>query len=306
MTRIGLIALSTIFLACCLTACNSQQHAITAIDNPPAIIIASNYPLFYFAERLTDDSFIIQLPVPSDGDPAFWQPNEQDISTMQQADAVLLNGATYEKWLPTVSLPSSVLVDTSTSFSNEFIQLAVTDSHSHGADGEHSHAGTAFTTWLDMSKAEVQANKVAETLIRLRPENETAIKQNLAELSSELQALDSALKDITTNADDHLVLASHPVYDYLAHRYQLQVSSLMWEPELMPTQQEWEHFEFLKSPGAEWIIYEDEPSADIRAELEKRGVGICVVRPCGNRPAQGDFISVMQANIEALRAIYQP
>ena len=30
------------------------------------------------------------------------------------------------------------------------------------------------------------------------------------------------------------------------------------------------------------------------------GVNIVVFKPCMNRPAQGDFMTVMQANIEAL------
>lgn len=301
-----LLLISIAFLAGCSTSPTESSSAPET--NRPALIVASNYPLYYFAKRLAAEhaEFDIQLPVPTEGDPAFWQPDETAIATMQQADAVLLNGATYEKWLPTVSLPAQILVDTSAAFAAEYIELEIKHTHSHGADGEHGHGGTAFTTWLDMTKAEAQAKSVADTLTRLRPELQNSIEQNFTSLATDLRALDTGLIEATPNGRRQFILASHPVYDYLAKRYELRLFSLLWEPETMPSADDWKDFEFRKSPGVEWMIYEDEPSAEIRAELEKRGVKVCVFRPCGNRPPQGDFLTEMQANVERIRAVYTP
>lgn len=298
--------LTVILALICLTACGKPATETETKANGPAIVMATNYPLYYFAQRLTDDGFNVQLPVPEEGDPAFWQPDEAAINAMQAADLILLNGATYEKWLPTVSLPTSRLVDTSASFATEYITLHIKHTHSHGGAGEHAHAGTAFTTWLDMTKAEAQAEAIAAALIKLRPKSSAAIEARLASLTADLRALDQALHDATPDGTRQIVLASHPVYDYLAKRYELRLSSLLWEPETMPSEQDWKDFAFRKVKGVQWMIYEDEPSAEIRAELTKRGVTAVVFRPCGNRPPTGDFLTEMQANIERLRSIYTP
>ncbi len=133
---------------------------------------AVNYPLAYFAERIGSDLIDLQfLPGTSDGDPAFWEPGDADVAAMQKADLILVNGATYAKWQEKVSLPESILVDTSKDFAGEFIKTESNVTHRHGMDGEHSHAGTAFTTWMDFQQAIWQAEAVRDALIELLPEN---------------------------------------------------------------------------------------------------------------------------------------
>ena len=52
------------------------------------------------------------FPTPSEGDPAFWQPDAQAVATFQQADLILLNGAGYTLWVnrlrPMMQYPASV------------------------------------------------------------------------------------------------------------------------------------------------------------------------------------------------------
>ena len=48
------------------------------------------------------------------------------------------------------------------------------------------------------------------------------------------------------------------------------------------------------------MLWEDEPVDKTRERLLSSGVNIVVFKPCMNRPAQGDFMTVMQANIKAL------
>ena len=61
-----------------------------------------------FAERIAGQLVEVRFLVPADLDPAFWQPASEDVTTMQAADLILLNGAGYEKWLPTISLSAPV------------------------------------------------------------------------------------------------------------------------------------------------------------------------------------------------------
>jgi len=48
------------------------------------------------------------------------------------------------------------------------------------------------------------------------------------------------------------------------------------------------------------MLWEAEPLAETAAQLEALGVRVVVFDPCGNRPDEGDWLSVMRSNIQAL------
>ena len=120
-------------------------------------VFAVNYPLAYFAERIGGDHVEIYDPIPSDIDPAFWKPTTEEIIKIQKMDLIFLNGANYAKWTKKVSLPYSTQVNTSKTFAMDYIHVEESVTHQHGPTGEHSHMGTAFTTWLDIQQAVQQA-----------------------------------------------------------------------------------------------------------------------------------------------------
>lgn len=260
-------------------------------------IIASNYPLAYFAERIAGTRATVAMPVPAGEDPAFWKPSPRDIGDMQRADLILLNGADYEKWLARVSLPRLKTVDTSAAFKQDFIVIANAVTHSHGPAGTHSHAGTAFTTWLDFTQAVKQAEAVAQGLARKRPELKSQIMDNFASLRSDLETIDSELLALASANPGVPLLGSHPVYQYLARRYGLNLESVHWEPDEMPPAAEWQALQSLNHEHpARWMLWEAQPNADIEQRLKGAGVLSVVFDPCANRPEKGDFLSVMQQN----------
>ena len=110
----------------------------------------------YFAERIGGAHVDVRLLPPANSDPAFWRPSDADVAALQAADLILLNGAGYAKWRHYVSLPESRTANTGRGFANTLIVVKERGTHSHGADGEHSHSGFAFTTWLDMQQARQQ------------------------------------------------------------------------------------------------------------------------------------------------------
>ena len=149
-----------------------------------------NYPLYYFTKRMAPEGVEVFFPVPKDIDPAFWVPNTQETLAFVKADLIILNGADYAKWTQKVSLPSSKLVNSSKSFEKELLHIE-SSNHSHGPKGEHSHAGTAFTTWLDMQQAIKQAEAIKNALILMAPEEKEHIEQSYLQLKQELEELDA-------------------------------------------------------------------------------------------------------------------
>ncbi|MCP4767556.1 MAG: zinc ABC transporter solute-binding protein [Gammaproteobacteria bacterium] len=267
----------------------------------PLTIYTVNYPLAYFAERIADDQARVVFPAPAGIDPAFWQPDIETIRAYQQADLILLNGAGYARWTSKVSLPLLRSVDTSRAFSDQLINSASGMSHSHGGGDAHGHAGTAFTTWLDFSQAAKQAVAIATALKRAHPLQADLFETNLRELEAELLELDRQLIDLTDKQPSLRLLASHPVYQYLARRYQLDLQSVTWEPDVIPDPSQWQTLENLhKDHAASWMIWEAEPEVETVKGLKDLGISTLIYQPMGNKPASGDFISVMSSNLKNL------
>ena len=177
--------------------------------------------------------------------------------------------------------------------------------HSHGPGGEHSHKGMAFNSWLDMQFAAGQARVIFDALVRLRPENESDYREGLHELEKDLGELDTRLKVVAERIGDQPMVFSHPVYQYLVRGYGLNGRSVHWEPHEAPGDDQWrELFELLGAHNAGWMIWEDEPLPDTVSRLEGMGIESLVFRPCGNRPAEGSFVSVMLDNVMALERAF--
>ncbi len=283
---------------------------VTLIAWPPgagnageAKVYASNYPLAYFAERIGGRPDIVHFPR-IDGDPAFWRPSAEDVIAMQDAAVILLNGAGYEKWLNSVSLPRARLVDTAAGFRDRHMAGGAGVKHTHGTAGDHVHGDTAFTTWIDFTQAAEQAEAVRRALLRAGIAPEPELNGNFEALRAELLRIDRRLAEITSRLAETPVIGSHPVYQYLARRYGLDLESVHWEPDSFPSPEMWADLETLqRGHPARWMIWEGPPLARTVERLEAMGVRSVVFDPAGNRPEAGDFLTVMDANIENIRTI---
>jgi zinc transport system substrate-binding protein len=291
-----------------ITISCKQGYKNTSSDDPAdlsAIIFTSNYPLYYFSERIGGELISLEFPASVSTDPAYWQPDPASISAMQMADLILLNGASYEKWLGKVSLPASRLYNTTDGLEDRFIPLEETVTHSHGPGGEHEHSGTAMTTWMDLTLALDQARSVKDALVSKFPHHNSEFEAAFGELEEELSRLDQDLQNITSNNPDLHVVFSHPVYQYFERRYKVKGISLHWEPDAMPAEEQWtELAHILDHHPNSSMVWEDEPLQEIASRLESMGIRILIFNPCGNLPESGDFLSIMKSNIEALRKLY--
>ncbi len=265
-----------------------------------------NYPLKYFAERIGGEYLKVVFPAPADIDPAYWNPDLQAIADYQKADLILLNGAGYAGWIEKYSLPRSKLVNTSKKFKDRYITTTGAVTHSHGPQGKHAHESIAFTTWIDFSLAAGQAQAIAKALGRKRPELRAAFQKNFAALEKDLLDLDGNIKSIVSSNPGRPLVASHPVYDYLAKRYGLNIQSVHWEPDEIPDeQQRLELQRILKQHPAKWMIWEGAPARESVEILKSLEMYSLVFDPCGNTPDNGNFLSVMQNNVKNLRKAFK-
>ncbi len=284
----------------------AEEAGVAAGEGATPLVYTVNYPLAYMAERIGGDLVRVQFPAPRDVDPAFWSPGPETVTAYQTADLILLNGAGYASWTDRVSLPGSRLVATSASVADRYVVEEDAVTHSHGPAGEHAHGAIAFTTWLDPTIAVEQARAVRDALARERPQQEKAFEEGFAELERDLLDLDGRISATVATDPTRPLLASHPVYQYLTARYDLKMRSVHFEPDEPPSPAAWRELRVtLEEHPARWMLWEAEPLPETAARLRELGVESVVFSLAGNRPADGDFLSVMEANIRRLAALYR-
>ena len=283
--------LSVVLLVCSVISAAAQ-------DRPRLVVV--NYALQYFTERLVGDAAEVVFPVPEEVDPSFWRPSITDISMIQSADLILLNGAGFATWIDRVSLPRSRVVNTSAAVEDQFI---VTESitHSHGDGGEHSHEGLASYIWLDPTLAIAQAEAIATAITArdLAPSDDVA--DRLAALRADLEALDAKARAAFGDATNVAMIATHPRYQYFARRYDLQVASLEWEAGVMPTDQEMADLgALMEETGAGILLWEAEPPEAALKATDELGLQNVVFSPLAHEDLDRAYVDALDEVIDMI------
>jgi zinc transport system substrate-binding protein len=311
MKRIVVFEVLALLLIVVLSAgaCVEGDSGEDVVEGQPAQdtqlrVFTVNYPLAYFAKRIGGTAVDVQFPAPPDGDPAFWSPTSDVISQYQEADLILLNGAGYAKWVDRVTLPTSKLIDTSAGFKDQYAVMEDATVHTHGPEGEHAHGDVAFTTWLDLELASLQAEAILGAIRVARPDQTAQLQENFNALRADLDELNRRLTQLAETAGEMPLLGSHPVYQYLSQGYGLNIRSVHFEPDEIPSpDQQRELQQLLSDHQAKWMLWEGAPLEETVSILEGMEVGSVVFDPCGNTPETGDLLSVMRENISNLERI---
>jgi zinc transport system substrate-binding protein len=285
---------------------NAQRSALS-VQQPmhgKKRVAVVNYPLQYFTKRIAGGHVEVFFPVPRSEDPAFWKPQDKDIEAYQRADLILLNGAEYEKWLPAAVLPLTRQVVTSHAFADRYLTNGEVVTHNHGPQGMHSHGLIDFNTWMDPQQAALQAQSIHDALVRLLPEAAKDFDSNLRALQRDLGEIDSAIQKASAPLGKSPLLGSHPVYQYAARRYGWNLKSVHWEPDEMPSEEEWQKFEKLRRdhPG-KIMLWEEDPLPAVAEHLRNLGIEAIRFETCASEPEKGDYLKTMKSNAARLAAM---
>ena len=295
-------------------AVGCEEKGGSAADPPPSssgplVVYTTFYPTEYFAERIGGDLVEVECPVPEGEDPIFWMPDREAIEAYREADVILLNGAGFEKWVSTVSLPESRVVDTSAGFEDEFLAYEGT-THSHGPAGEHTHEGVDGHTWMDPLNAKRQALAIRDAFVSRAPGNEREFRVGYAELGAELDELHVRILGLVPRMRDVQVLASHPAFNYLSERHGWDVKNFDLDPEAPIDEEGWSQIAGAVDAGARVrvMLWESAPLPEVASRLaEELGVVSVTFRPCellgaDERAAGEDYMAVMSGNVDRLEA----
>lgn len=274
-------------------------------------IVTTFYPSSYFAGRLTGGRVKVRCVTPAGADPMEFRPSAEAIAGMQSAGLIVLNGAGFEKWARTVSLPPSRTIELSRPFAGELLKFkAVT--HSHGPTGAHSHEGVDGHTWMDPVQAQSQARELARAVSAAWPEHAAFVEANLAVLLADLGRLDAEWRALAPAIARTHVLTNHQAYSYPARRYGFGVINLDVPPDEPPTPEQWlavgravaEARRAEPGRSKTVMLFEEAPLAETAKRLLDEFGIVAVAFPPGESEPEGGgtYLDLMLANLRRLGA----
>ena len=152
----------------------------------------------------------------------------------------------------------------------------------------HSHAGTKYTTPIDFQLPAKQPQAIKKALAKLLPNLENELEANYRALEKNLMALDKRVREIVAKNGNRPLLASHPVYDYFARCYSLNLISVLRATKVIPDLDQWKGLEkILARHPAKWMIWEGGPIKESVKRLRSMGSTAWFLIPVGILRRQG-------------------
>jgi len=265
-------------------------------QNLPKVVYTTFYPTTYMANYIGGGEIEVVCPLPPDTDPIFWRPTPEQIGEYQQAGLIIINGAEYEKWVPTAALPPSRMVDTAAPLAEDFITMEST-THSHGSAGEHTHEGVDGHTWVDPMNAIAQAEQIKIAFEQVWPDLADVFNDNFEQLKVNFESIHGQLAAGADRMKEAQVLCNHPAYNYLAARHEWEVTNLDLNPEAELTEEQISELRTVVDPDRKTLLlWESKPLESIEQILSDELDIISVVfSPGETQPGEDDTTTTIGA-----------
>ena len=252
----GAVAAGLLLLAGCGSDEGAVQTAEPAESRAGLKVVASIYPMQYFAERIGGDRVEVIALVPPGVDGHTFELTPSDLLRIAEADVIAMNGLELE---PSLERALESLGDDVTGVVVEAADAASavayvdhtddaghddhdSDEHDHGDhddgdhddhdadaghddhDGAHVHEQGELDphVWQDPLRAVTQAERIAEALVSRDPSGEDVYRANLDDLIGDLRALHAEFEAGLSSCRHREFVTSHAAYGYLALRYGLE------------------------------------------------------------------------------------
>jgi zinc transport system substrate-binding protein len=207
------MSLSRRILLFCLVLCAGLARA------EPLTVGVSLLPMQTFVERIGGEHVRAVVLVPPGKSPASYEPTPKQMQALAAAPLYFRIGVPFEKaWLPRLqqALPGLRLIDLRDGLPLRPIDLPGSrDGHAHGKGEADPH------TWLAPPLVMRMADRIRDALIAVRPELRADFERNHERFFSELQALDSELRQRLAGKQQRHFMVFHPSWGYFADAYGL-------------------------------------------------------------------------------------
>jgi zinc transport system substrate-binding protein len=305
-----------------------EQRALTDTSNVPGDtidVIASFYPVYYFASEIGGDRANVQNITPAGAEPHDFVPNPQDLVAMQNADLLIFNGSGLEPW--SESILADLSGEVTVVLASEGLATLEGEEHGHGHeevegeqhDEEEEHEEEADHdedehvvdphVWLSPVLAQRMVDSIAEGFAQADPVNAAYYRDNATALKERLAELDTAYRQGLAECASDDVVVSHAAFAYLAAAYDLnQVSIAGLSPDEEPSAGELADIAtFAREHDVRYIFFESLVSPKLSETIATEvGAETLVLDPIegitrDDLAAGLDYVSLMERNLANLK-----
>jgi zinc transport system substrate-binding protein len=171
-------------------------------------VLASFYPIYEFVKEIGKDMVEAESLIPMGIEPHDFEPTVQHIQNAENADLIVYNGGGFEgQWPDRINNENK-------------LDLARTLNLTRGGETIDPHI------WLDPILVKEQVGIIMDELIKVDPANTNYYKQNAQNLTSELDTLDTYIKQAFSSCLMRDFIAFHNAFSYFADRYGLTPHSI--------------------------------------------------------------------------------
>ena len=299
-----ILSLLMLVLALALVGCGADKAAEKPADKKavqPLRIVTSFYPMYVATINITqgvDGVEVHNMTKPQTGCLHDYQLMTEDMKTLENADAFVINGAGMEDFMDKVTEQQKKLkvVDASRG-----IKLIHDDE-----EGDNPHV------WLSVTDAIAQVRNIADQLKEADPAHADAYEKNAAAYIEKLTSLKTEMHAALDNVPHKDIVTFHEAFPYFAEEFHLNIIGVVErEPGTEPTPTELqETIEQVKGLSAKVLFTEPQYSpAAAETIARETGAKIYTLDPVVTgeaTPAAKDaYLDTMRKNMNTLKEALQ-
>ncbi len=258
-------------------------------------VVTSIYPLFFFAQEIGGDKVNLINLTPPGLEPHDYEPTARDLATIEQSRLLILSGG-FEPWADKIRA----------NLKEKSVRILVAGENL-GIQSADPHV------WLSPTLAKAEAERIADTLTQIDPQNEAYYQTNSQNLHQELDVLEAAYRQSLANCARRDFITSHAAFGHLAQAYglnQIPIAGLSPDEEPSPKQLA-EITNLARSRRVNYIFFESLTSPKLSETLASEiGAQILVLDPLEGLSEKAimegkTYFTVMQDNLANLKIALQ-
>ncbi|MCI2112338.1 MAG: metal ABC transporter substrate-binding protein [Ruminococcus sp.] len=203
------IVFTTLFT---LSSC-SYAKSESKNDSGKVSVVTTIFPYYDFTRSIAGDKADIKLLLSPGSEPHSYEPSPSDIVAIENCDIFIYNGGESDEWVESV-LDSIENKNMKVMRMMDYVDLLYEqsvdhDEHEHEDGDEHEHEhGEEYDEhiWTSVKNAEKLTNAIYDEMCVSDSANKAVYSSNRDSYLSKLQALDSEISDIVSNAKRNTVV----------------------------------------------------------------------------------------------------
>lgn len=271
-------------------------------------IVTSFYPMYVFTQNVARDVpgvRVVNMASESAGCLHDYQLQTRDMITLEDADALIINGGGMEQFMDKViaQQPELAVIDASSGID----MFPSADEHDHA---DHEHARCNAHVWLDPALAIRQVQNIADGLAAADAAHADAYQQNAADYKARLLLLDAELKAQLEPLAGSAIVTFHEAFAYFADAYDLVVAGVIANDagEEPSTRQIAETCDLVKRLGVKALFVEPQyPTKSAETIARETGAKVFTLNPVvSGDGSMESYENAMRENARVLTEAFEP